>query len=168
MPPKIPSWYVDTCIFASVIKREEIEEDGAPRWQWGQRLLEKAEREEIVLYTSAFTLAELHGGSGEKSDWVFEQIAAVFDSNLVVPVTLTTDIAILARDHIWKLRKGKPRRELAGGDAIHLASAIAGGCSRLITWDGRDLIKLNGVVDGMSFARPGQVISAHQAELDLS
>lgn len=168
MSAKPPTWYVDTCIFVSLINKEEILLDGVPRWRWSQLIFEKAMGEEIFLSTSPLTVAELNGGSGVMSEDIIGEITAIFETDLILPVNLSMDIALMARDYIWSFRREKPKRELNNKDAIHLASAIAGGCSTLITWDDRHLIKINSSIPELTITSPNHLISEQQAELDLS
>lgn len=167
MSGKPPLWYVDTCVFVSLVSQEEVILDDLPRWRWSQLLFERAERGEIELATSAYTLAELNGGRGQTSREVLDEISAIFDSDHILPINLSVDIALLARELIWRFRRGKPKRELHSADAIHLASSIAAGCAKLITWDDQDLIKLDPLIAEITITSLNRTVSEQQAQLDL-
>lgn len=167
MAKNLPPWYVDTCVLSSLVKDEQIIVDDHTRGKWSQWLFEQAERGEITLVTSAFTIVEHHGGGSEVSQYALDKIAAIFDADYIIPAYLTPDVALLARDIIWDLRLNKPKSTLKSADAIHLASAIAGGCSKLITWDNKDLVKLDSRFSNITITTPNQVVGVHQAGLDI-
>lgn len=167
MSTRVPLWYVDTCILVSLIKQEEIEVAGCPRWYWSKQVFEKAERGEITIVTSAITLVELNGGKEATSKHVLDQITAIFDADYILPVNLSVEIASLARSYIWDLRRERPKRILKTADAIHLASAVSSGCSRLITWDDGDLCKLDMRIPELVISGPNSVITAQQTQMDF-
>lgn len=149
------------------MNNEQIVVDNHTRGEWAKWLFEQAERGEVTLVTSAFTTVELNGGTGETSKLVLDDIAAIFDANYLVAANLTQEISLLARDLIWEIRRGA-KKELPAKDAIHLASAIAGGCTKLITWDERHFIRLDSRFPTLSITTPNKVIGLHQVGLDIS
>lgn len=105
-----------------------------------------AERGEVQIWTSTLSLAEVYKTKCEReSRSLFAEhdarIDNMFDQSFVEKVQVDTEIARsaknLARAH--QLLK-KPT------DAIHLASAIAWNVDELHTYDGSDLLGLNGVI----------------------
>lgn len=105
-----------------------------------------AERGEIQIWTSALSLAEVYKTRCEKETRYLlidndAKIDNMFDQSFVEKVQIDTEIARLAKSlaRTHELLK-KPT------DAIHLASAISWNVDELHTYDGSDLLGLNGVI----------------------
>ena len=105
-----------------------------------------AERGEIQIWTSTLSLAEVYKTKYEKESRSLlathdVKIDNMFDQPFVEKVQVDTEIARSAKNlarahHLLK----KPT------DAIHLASAIAWNIDELHTYDGSDLLGLNGLI----------------------
>jgi len=124
--------YWDSCDYLDFLKGDH------PRHDHMAALLEDWKQGEVIMVTSALTIAEVLWVRCEKStlrrmlDRSTEQdLAGLFDppppAELVI-VELSRTTALAARELVWKHRI-KPK------DAVHVASAIEGRCDEMHTSD---------------------------------
>lgn len=105
--------------------------------------IDRARKNEIEIWTSTYTLAEAYslGGGANGGNHVSAQVDAYFQQPFIRLVQVDRAIALRARDLLRahsKLKKSP--------DAIHLATALASNCDELHTFDGKNLLPLNGSV----------------------
>lgn len=126
MPSKnTPRHYFEASVYIAVIKREVI--DGHPRWWHSQKMIEEAEKGNVVAVTSSLTLTEVTGGRGRPPHAATrDRIREFFESVELVEVDRL--VAERARQLIWEHR-------LKPIDATHLASALISDCDALFTYD---------------------------------
>lgn len=135
--------YWDACSFLGLINQElDKHSDCLAVWNEAQE-----ERPRSLIYTSCFTYAEVFKAKceGKARPLAVEQdqrIENVLQQKFVEPVPVDEQIGILAR-RMMRLYKAckKP------SDAIHLATAVRLNVDELHTYDGSDLLALNGMVD---------------------
>jgi len=119
--------YWDAACFLAYFQEEVDRVDS------GEAVLEEAEKGNILIVTSALTLAEVLAVRGKKrlppNKELKGRVIDFFKNEYIAVQNVTREVAELARDLVWD--KGiKPK------DAIHVASAIAAGCAVLETYDG--------------------------------
>lgn len=143
--------YWDACIWFAVIKQEP------GRFQRASHVLDLARRGEVEIWTSSLTLAEVfrkqcgdpgtqHAGLTEDEDKPFEDFIA---QDFVVEVQIDHRIGVAAR----RLLRKHPRLKKPQ-DAIHLATAADGDIDEFHTFDGANLLPLDGEV----FTRGGKAL----------
>src|SRR5690606_20680369 len=106
----------------------------------------EAERGETEIWTSALTLVEVFkvkcdGVTGALDPSYDLPVAEMLDQPWVFKVTLDPNIAREAR----RLLRAYPKCKKPA-DAVHLATASSWGVQEMHTWDGNDLLSLDGVV----------------------
>jgi predicted nucleic acid-binding protein len=158
--------YWDSCVWLGLINEEP---DKLPRCQ---HVIQLARTGEIEIWTSALTLAEVFkvsqpGGSQTipaESDETFERF---LDQDFVVIAQVDVDTGHMARRLLRRHSKLKKPP-----DAVHLATAVLNDLDEFHTFDGTNLLPLNGEVKradgvalGISF--PPEPPIPPQAELDL-
>lgn len=128
-------------MWIALIKREEGRFDAC------KFVVEKAQRGEVEIWTSMFTLAEVWkrrcGGDDvglpEADDQAFEDY---IEQDFVKRVAVDTDVGTAARRLLRKYPTiGKPQ------DAIHVATALLENVDELHTFDRADLLALDDVLD---------------------
>lgn len=129
--------YWDSCAWLGLLNGEP-EKLQALQYVWG-----KARSGEVVIWTSAFSLAEVYKAKCEGkwealSPEYDAKIDDLFDQDFVKVVQVDTEIARLAKTLLRTHEKLKKP-----SDAIHLASAIHWNADQLHTYDGSDLIGLS-------------------------
>lgn len=133
--------YWDACTWLSLINQQ------AGRAECCRYVISEARAGNIEIWTSAFTLAEVFKksiGDGkplsldESKDLEFEQY---IQQDFLVVVQVDVDVGVLARR---LLRKHPKLRKPA--DGIHLATAVLYNLDEFHTYDGDNLLVLNGEV----------------------
>jgi predicted nucleic acid-binding protein len=132
------SVYWDSCVWLRLINGEP----GADRCQ---AVLERAQRNELSIWTSSLTLAEVYKFKcdGPKAlaieqDQIFE---AYISSDFVVEVQVDHAIATLSRR---LCREHPPLKK--PNDGVHLATAVISNVDEFHTFDADDLLVLSGKV----------------------
>lgn len=135
-----PKYYWDACIWICLIKQE------AGRIDSCRYIIEMAQKGEIEIWTSAFTLAEVFKrrcGSETSEmpasdDQAFEDYLA---QEYIQLVQVDVDVGTAARRLLRKFPAiGKPQ------DAIHVATAAIHSVDALHTFDRSDLLGLDGLI----------------------
>ena len=125
--------YWDSNVFIALIK------DEANRGQTVSAILDRAERGETEVLTSAFTLVEVvktPDAAAPLTDAEEAVVASYFHHAGVFVMPFALDTAQEARKLVW-------RHGLRVPDAIHVASALRAGVHLLETYNGR-LLRLAG------------------------
>jgi predicted nucleic acid-binding protein len=132
--------YWDSCVWIALINSE------LNRVERCESMIALAKAGDVQIWTSSLTLAEVYknrGASGAElpadKDSNFE---AFLEQDFIVEVQVDHEIAILARR---LLRTHSPLLRRCP-DAIHLATAVANNLDELHTFDGINLLPLNGLV----------------------
>lgn len=132
--------YWDACAWLGLINGE------AAKAKSLEIVWKQAKRGEVVIWTSALSIAEVYRAKCEK-EWHALDVSNdalidnMFDQPFVEKVQLDTEIARMAKALLRTHQKLKKPT-----DAIHLASAIKHNLDELHTYDGSDLLPLNGSV----------------------
>ena len=146
----IPKYYWDACAWIALVKKEQSRFDAL------FYIIELARKNEVQIWTSTFTLAEVfkkHCGEGivgidASDDTNFEDFVL---QDFVHLVQVDTDVGVAARRLLRKFPSiRKPQ------DAIHAATATLFDLDELHTFDGCDLLQLDGKIpkkDGSSFLK---------------
>jgi predicted nucleic acid-binding protein len=133
--------YWDSCTFLGLINQEQGKKNHC-RAVW-----EEAERGEALIFTSFFTFAEVfkakyEGQTKPLSVAEDQKIEQLLRQKWIRPVLVDERIGIAARRlmrHHTECKKPS--------DGVHLATAIALNVDEMHTFDGSDLLKLNGKVN---------------------
>ena len=146
----VPRYYWDACAWIALIKKEQS------RYASLEHLIGQARKNEVEIWTSTFTLAEVFkkncgdGPTGIEAndDKNFEDFVL---QDFVHLVQVDTDVGVAARRLLRKFPElRKPQ------DAIHAATATLSDVDELHTFDGCDLLLLDGKIpkrDGSSFLK---------------
>ena len=146
----IPKYYWDACAWIALIKREPSRFDSL------DYLIGKARDNKIEIWTSTFTLAEVFKKAcGEGPTGIDPEHDASFEDFLLQDfvhlVQVDTDIGVAARRLLRRFPEiRKPQ------DGIHAATALLNNVDELHTFDGCDLLVLDGKIpkrDGVSFLK---------------
>lgn len=144
--PRKPSAYWDACAWIALIQQEH------GRFEVLDYFRDKAEAGDIEIWTSAFTLAEVFkrpcGPAITGQPLPQKGLAVADDKNFedyllkpwVQMVQVDIDVGTLARRLLRRYNIRKPQ------DAIHLATALFYNIDELHTFDGEDLLKLDGKI----------------------
>jgi predicted nucleic acid-binding protein len=126
------------------------EEDG--RVDSCEAVLEEAEKGKILIVTSALTLAEVLALRGKTrlppNPKLKKTVIDFFKNEYIAVQNVTREVAELARDLVWD-RGIKPK------DAVHVASAMAAGCTIFETYD-NPLIRKGKKIKDIEFRAPPQ------------
>ena len=130
--------YWDACIWIELINEADPD-----RLERCKNVLSLLEREEVEIWTSAFTLAEVYKRkcSGvsvalvETQDRAFEDFIERED---IVKVSVDVDVGNLARRLLRQYPVIKKPQ-----DAVHVATCLLNNIDELHTFDGNDLLKLD-------------------------
>jgi hypothetical protein len=124
-----PKYYWDACAWIGLIKQEP------DKYECLKHTIELAQKKEVTIWTSAFTLAEVFKrkcgpsivGLASSDDQQFEDFLA---QDYIIKVQVDSDIGIAAR-RILRTHSivGKPQ------DAIHLATALLNNVDEMHTFD---------------------------------
>ena len=137
----VPRYYWDACMWIALIKRE------SGRFDACRIVIEKAQRGEVEIWTSSFTLAEVwkrrcsgeDAGLAESDDEAFEDY---IEQDFIIRVAVDVDVGTAARRLLRKFPSvGKPQ------DAIHVATALIENVDELHTFDRQDLLSLDGLLE---------------------
>ncbi len=112
-------------------------------------MVEKAQRGDVMIVTSAFTQAEVVSLKelGLLDAQTEKLIVDFFESEFIEIRNVDRFVAEKAR---WIVRNFK----LSPPDAVHVATAILEEASKIYTYD-FDLLKWDGKIDGMPIRQPG-------------
>lgn len=133
--------YWDSCAFLGLINQEPGKlNDCAAVWK-------EAETGDVLIYTSFFTFAEVfkvkcEDGKKPLSEDGDKQIEQLLRQRWIRPVVVDERIGVASRRlmrHHSECKKPS--------DAIHLATALALNVDEMHTYDGADLLKLDGKVN---------------------
>ena len=132
--------YWDACAWLGLLNGE-TDKSQALEVVW-----KRAEKGDVQIWTSAFCIAEVYRVKCEK-DWAKlsqdhdDQINNMFDQPFVETVQVDTEIARLAKK-LLRTHEGLKKPS----DAIHLATAVHWDLEQFHTYDGSDLLHLDGKV----------------------
>lgn len=127
-------------MWIALIKRE------VGRFEACKFIIEKAQRREVEIWTSTFTLAEVWKrkcsgedvGLSQPDDEAFEDY---IEQDFVFRVAVDSDVGIAARRLLRKHPTiGKPQ------DAVHVVTALIENVDELHTFDRQDLLSLDGIL----------------------
>ena len=129
--PKIICW--ETNCFLALFNKEQGRVDIC------NAIIDAAKKGEVELYTSLMSYCECAKIRDEYASEAEEIITSFFKHKYIIPVAIDIKVSritrSLVRDYNMDVR-----------DAIHLATAISIKADELQTWDGDDLLKLNGKI----------------------
>jgi len=147
---KVDVVYYDTCVVVAYFKQEQFTEN---RYDRARHLFDEASKGSVRLYTSAITLAEVYRGLADDYDVQKEKLVQAFFSHSWNRIVETNR---RVADEARKLMQNMKRQghTLKVADAIQLASAIVVGASRVYTFDGDDLLSINGLVPNLVIEYP--------------
>jgi len=136
-----PKYYWDACIWIDLITQSD-----PARFNRCLYVTEEAEGGRVEIWTSAFTLAEVYKKkcSGESSgipaakDKDFENY---IEQEFVTKVQVDVDVGLLARRLLRQFPTIKKPQ-----DAIHVATCLLNNLDELHTFDGSDLLALDGKI----------------------
>jgi predicted nucleic acid-binding protein len=148
--------YWDACAWLGMLNGETGRAQ-ALEHVWG-----RAKRGDIVIWTSAFCIAEVYRVRCE-DEWAMlsdendEAINNLFDQPFVETVQIDTVVAKLAKKLLRTHEKLKKP-----SDAVHLATAIHWDLDQFHTYDGSDLLHLDGKIQTsngspMSICKPDMI-----------
>ncbi|MDD4952281.1 MAG: type II toxin-antitoxin system VapC family toxin [Desulfovibrionaceae bacterium] len=135
-----PRYYWDSCTWIGLIKQEK------DKFVSCKYIFDKAEAGEVEILASTLVLVEVYktkcdnpyDSLPEEKD---EILSKFFQKEFIVPAEIDSDVALCARKLLrYYDRLMKPQ------DAIHLATAILNDADELHTFDGSDLLHLNGEI----------------------
>jgi predicted nucleic acid-binding protein len=135
-----PKYYWDACAWIGLIRQEQDKIDSL------KFIIEEAQKGKVEIWTSTFTLAEVFKkkcsgdmvGLEHADDTAFEDYIA---QEFVQRVQVDTDVGTAARRLLRKFPSiRKPQ------DAIHVATAALFSVDALHTFDGSDLLALDGQI----------------------
>ena len=139
MSKLIPRVYWDACAWISYINKEmpsAQNEIKHPRFEMCRDTLKRAEKGEIEIVTSAFTLAEVCKRASDSSSPVIN-LAAFFDQKYILLIPVDKQIGMKAQSlQLAGLAGLKPP------DAIHLASALVANVPVFHTFD-KNLLRMD-------------------------
>jgi len=128
LPEPFKRPYLDSSVYISAIKGEGAEPG---RGDVSAQVLDLARQGNFVVVASTFVVAEVIKDRGRPELTGPEEAAidGYLEHGFIQWVEVDLLIARKARD-LSRQHKLKP------GDAVHLATAIRGGCDQLLAWDG--------------------------------
>lgn len=142
-----PRYYWDACCWIALIKQEPDRIDSL------RYVIEMAQRGDVEIWTSTFTLAEVFkrrcGSENAElpaiDDEAFEDY---LEQDFVQRVQVDVDVGTAARRLLRRFPSiRKPQ------DAVHVATAVLNGVDEFHTFDGHDLLPLNGQIPAMGGGR---------------
>ena len=133
--------YWDSCAFLGLLN-QEVGKHADCRAVW-----EQAERGDALLYTSFFTFAEVfkakcEGKAKPLAEADDKQVEALLRQKWIRPMLVDERIGVAAR----RLMRFHPECKKPS-DAIHLATALALNVDEMHTYDGSDLLSLDGKIN---------------------
>ena len=135
-----PKYYWDACVWIGLINQE------ADKFASLRFVIEQAQKGDVEIWTSAFTLAEVfkkkcsgvQAGLESDGDEAFEDYLA---RDFIQRVQVDFDVGTAARRLLRRFPAiRKPQ------DAIHVATAAMNDVDELHTFDGDDLLRLDGQI----------------------
>ena len=144
---QIKKVYWDTCVWLGLINQEP---DKLKRCEY---VLSQARAKELEIWTSAFTLAEVYkitveGKAQSLPDNKDIEFESYIEQDFLVVAQVDIDLGVMARR---LLRRHPPLKKPP--DAIHLATAVFHNLDEFHTFDDKNILPLNGLVnraDGVS------------------
>ena len=132
--------YWDSCVWISLINQE------AGRVENCQAMVEAARKGEVSIWTSSLSLTEVFkkkcsGVNGQIEGSKDPDFEAFIEQDFVTEVQVDHDIAVVARR---LLRSNQQLKKPA--DAIHLATAVLYNLDEFHTYDGDNLLPLDGKI----------------------
>lgn len=117
--------YWDSSLFIKWLKEED-------RWQEVDAVLQKARNDEMLIVTSALTLAEVVKIDAERKipKKEREKVVALFDEPMIEKISITPITGVLARDLVWE-------HNIDPKDALHVAAAFERRVPVFHCYDGR-------------------------------
>ena len=144
MPDPYKQPYLDSSVYIAAIKAEEGRADIA------KRILDDARGGSLQIVGSTLVIAEVIRGRGESAPLTSGQeriIDQYVFHDFITWVELSVALALEAR----KLAR---QHGLKPADAIHLASAVAGGADQLLRWDDKFRLKEDECYNGIRICEP--------------
>jgi predicted nucleic acid-binding protein len=137
----VPKYYWDACAWIDLITQADPD-----RFDRCLYVTEEAEAGRCEIWTSAFTLAEVYkkkcsdgiGGLPQDKDKNFENYV---EQEFVTKVQVDVDVGLLARRLLRQYPTIKKPQ-----DAIHVATCLLNNLDELHTFDGSDLLTLDGQI----------------------
>ncbi len=125
--------YWESSCFIALLKKEE------GRIRACQGTIDKAEKNELIIVTSAITFIEVVKLPGETplKREAENTIRKFFENSFINVREVDRQIGIIARDLMWKHEGLRPN------DSIHIATAIFYKIPKLHSFDERHFLKLN-------------------------
>lgn len=143
--------YADSCMYLSVIKRDEDLIGGRPRWHLARSLFRAAERGEVLIVASNLVQAEVTGhGDVRNATPDSATLALVRDWFLADWIEWCDLDRFIAR----KVADLSRNYHLRGADAVHLASAIRLNTSFLMSNDNGFQHARNQPIEGVTVVTP--------------
>ena len=132
-----PKYYWDACVWIGLINQEP------DKINLLRFVIEQAQKGEVEIWTSAFTLAEVfkkkcsgvQAGLESDGDEAFEDYLA---QDFIQRVQVDSDVGTVARRLLRRFPAIKKPQ-----DAIHVATAAMNNVDQLHTFDGNDLLRLD-------------------------
>lgn len=124
--------YIDSSVLLGWINAEVCH--GVDRKAVFQHIWDQGEKGAFKLYTSAWTIAEVHKQKGKPvtDSSAADALLKNFEVDFVEIIEMDRGIG----EHAHLLCRQHAKEKLLPGDAIHLACAIAAGCDVMLVWDG--------------------------------
>lgn len=139
----LPPFYWDTCIFLAWLKNEEHRKPG--QLEATKDCVERFERREILIMTSALTLAEIAPPAQLPAGAMALLEKAMQHPNFTT-VSVDLSVGTMARElrEYYAVRKAEfGGKTLTAPDAIHLATAILYKANEFHTFDEKDKARAN-------------------------
>ena len=138
--------YWDSCAWLGLINSEEDKVEGC------QYIMQEAIRKNVEILVSTVTLAEVfktrcaepYKMLAEEKDIAFEEF---FDQDFIIKASVDEDIAKRARGLLRYYASQGLKKPM---DAIHLATALKFNAAEMHTFDGSDLLCLDGKIQSDS------------------
>lgn len=137
----VPKYYWDACIWIELITQANPDRVKCCRY-----VVDLAEKGEVEIWTSAFTLAEVWKRKCEGIDVSIQQtkdrnFEDFIEKEFITKVNVDVDVGNLARRLLRPYPGlGKPQ------DAIHVATCLLNNVDELHTFDDSDLVDFNGTI----------------------
>lgn len=124
--------YLDSSVFLGWVKNPPEIVNGVNRQDVGRHVMSLAEKGKYEIYTSTFTLAEVHKlRAGPVTDSEQNDLLLKYFEH---PFIQLIEVDRLIGEHANQLCR---QFNIYPPDAVHMACAIRAGCDVLLAWDGR-------------------------------
>lgn len=144
--------YPDSCMYLSVIKRDEdLVADGTPRWQVSRSLFAAAERGDLVILASTLVQAEVLGNGEVRTKPPESRVQGMVGDWFLSDYIEWCDVDRMISRRVGEL---SGQYGLRGADAVHLASAIRLRADVLMSNDGGFASCHGQVIDGVRVLKP--------------